>query len=156
MPAGVVIAEHPLDDPVSLALVAELDAELMSHPGENFLELDPDEVVAGQGAFLVAWLDGEPVGCGAFRRLDDGRSAEVKRMYVRPAARGRKISAAMLSEIERLTRSIGIERLALETGEHLVQAVGLYTAFGYVRCACWGEYAESPDSICFSKELVAG
>jgi hypothetical protein len=69
------------------ALNAELSA-LYPEPGATRFRLDPDEVAPGRGAFLVAYADGAPVGCGAVRLLDD-RHAELKRMYVGMRSRHR-------------------------------------------------------------------
>jgi len=154
MTAGLVIADHPLSDPISRQLIAELDAHLASFPGNHFLVLDEADVAPSTGAFLLARLDGEPVGCGAIRLFDDGRSAEVKRMWVRPAARGASIGTAVLAELERRAIALGATRLALETADHLEAAVAIYVRAGFTRCPCWGEYACSDSSICFEK-LIA-
>src|ERR1035438_1452979 len=79
------------------ALIAHLDAELAQrYPGldrDTFM-LMPEQVRAGHGVFLIAEAGGEPLGCGALRRLD-GATGEIKRMYVMPSARcarvGRRI-----------------------------------------------------------------
>lgn len=149
----VVVTDHPVTDSVSVELINELDAELVAAgPGTNFLTLLPHEVAPGVGAFVVAWLDGVPVGCGAVRRLDAER-AEIKRMYVRAGGRGTKVGAALLHELERRAVDIGAESLVLETGPAQVAALALYRRVGFVACACWGEYAQSPTSHCFEKRL---
>lgn len=154
MTAGLVIADHPLSDPISRQLIAELDTHLTSFPGNNFLVLDEADVAPDSGAFLVARLDGEPVGCGAIRLFDGGRSAEVKRMWVRPEVRGASIGTAVLAELERRAIALGATRLALETADHLVAAIAIYERAGFTRCPCWGEYACSDSSICFEKLLA--
>lgn len=149
----LVVAEHPLDHPLALELIGELNAELeASTPGPHFFSLDPDDVAPGAGAFVVAWLDGAPVGCGAVRLIGDG-TAEVKRMYVRPAGRGARIGAAVLYELERRARALGADRMALETGPGLDAALGLYATFGFESCPPFGPYACSPASICIAKPL---
>ena len=80
--------------------------------------------------------------------------AEVKRMWVRPAARGASIGTAVLAELERRAIALGATRLALETADHLEAAVAIYERAGFTRCPCWGEYACSDSSICFEK-LIA-
>ncbi|MBI5087543.1 MAG: GNAT family N-acetyltransferase, partial [Actinobacteria bacterium] len=94
----LVIALHPLSAPESQSLIAELDAQLIEveSPGEHhFFELSDEQVAPGSGEFVIAWLDGAPVGCGAYRSIGNG-TAEIKRMFVRPAARGHKVGAAVL------------------------------------------------------------
>ena len=152
----LVLAEHPLDATESLQLIAELNSELLatSAPEErHFSALDAGQVVAGAGQFVVAWLDGRPVACGAFRLIGDG-TAEVKRMFVRPTARGHKIGAAVLHELETLGIAAGATRLALETGARLAPALTLYDKAGFTPCECWGDYAEAADSVCFEKRIA--
>jgi GNAT superfamily N-acetyltransferase len=107
----------------------------------------------------VAWLDGAPAGCGAVRMLPadgilGGGVAELKRMYVVPAERGRGLSRAILSELETRAPGLGATRVVLETGDKAHAALGLYESAGYARIPCFGAYAASPTSICFEKRLA--
>src|SRR5712671_6552779 len=89
--AEVKIRREELSAPVVQRLIAALNAELEARypeEGANFFRLDPEEVGEGRGVFLVAYLAGTPVGCGAVRQIEPG-VAEIKRMYVDPAVRGR-------------------------------------------------------------------
>jgi GNAT superfamily N-acetyltransferase len=154
----LVVDDLPLLDVVSQQLITELNAELSTHPGDHFFSLDVAEVAPDRGCFLVAWLDGVPVGCGAIRMLDDEpgeptRRAEVKRMFVRPTGRGHKIGAAVLHQLQRRARTLGAETLVLETADYLPAATSLYRKVGFERCAPWGEYVHSNASACFSKPL---
>ena len=79
----------PLDSPAALALTAALDAESQSrYPFDlsKHFKVDPAEFEPGRGIFVLAYQQDEAVGCGAIRMLGD--DAEIKRMYVVPAARG--------------------------------------------------------------------
>jgi hypothetical protein len=70
-------------------LIAALNAELTTtfpEQGATHFSLSDAQVAAGDGAFLVAYLDDVAVGCGAVRRLDE-TTAEIKRMYVDPSVR---------------------------------------------------------------------
>jgi putative acetyltransferase len=97
-------------------------------------------------------VDGEPVGCGALRRLDP-TTGEIKRMYVAPSARGGGVGARILAELERHAVALGMHRLLLETGERQVEAVHLYQRAGFTRVPCFGEYADAPLSLCMGKDL---
>ena len=68
----ITIAPAELTAEVSRGLIASLNAELSGlypEPGANHFQLDPDEVARGRGTFLVVYLGGTPVGCGALRLL---------------------------------------------------------------------------------------
>ena len=101
--------------------------------------------------------DGTPLGCGALRELGDG-VAEVKRMYVVPAARGRGVSKAVLAALEDVARTRGWVTLRLETGPLQPEAIGLYSGAGYRPIEAFGDYVGDPDavdSVFFAKELAA-
>ena len=149
------IDDEPLDSPDARRLIDSLDAHLTTFPGRHFLELDVEEVAATAGCFLVARLDGIAVGCGAIRLFDDGAAAEVKRMWADPAVRGRGVGFAILGALEQRARLLGATRLALETAAYLGPAVRMYERAGFRQCACWGAYADSPDSLCMTKDLAA-
>ena len=112
--------EDPFGD-AAVALTAELAAEVERRYAGDGEGSDPSEPVdpaafgPPTGAFVVARLDGDPVGCGALRRRD-AALAEVKRMYVRPHARRLGVSRLVLAELERLAADLGYRRLRLETG----------------------------------------
>jgi putative acetyltransferase len=153
--SGVEIRPEPLDSPVALELIAALNEELSRDypPAQRFHSLAADEVAEGSGAFLVAWLDSAPAGCGAVRLISPG-VAELKRMYVVPAVRGRGVSRAILSELETRAGALGATRVVLETGDKADAALSLYESTGYLRIPCFGAYAASPTSICFEKRIA--
>jgi putative acetyltransferase len=92
--------------------------------------------------FFVARLDGIAAGCGGVALFDD--YAEVKRMYTRPAARGRGLAKAMLRRIEDEVRASGKTVLRLETGDYQREALGLYRRAGFMSCGPFGHYAHMP------------
>ena len=68
-------------------LVAELTARYADRDDDEAASFNPADATVPRSAFLVATLAGEPVGCGAVRPKS-GDVVEIKRMYVRKAARG--------------------------------------------------------------------
>ena len=137
------------------ALIAALNAELAARypePGANHFSLAADEVAPGRGAFLVAREGGAPVACGAMR-LIDATTVELKRMYVAPAARGRRLGAAILAALEAEARALGATRAVLETGVRQGEALALYRRAGYEEIPAFGEYVGSPLSVCMGKRL---
>lgn len=95
---------------------------------------------------LAREADGTALGCGALRELGDG-VAEVKRMYVVPAARGRGVSKAVLAALEDAARARGWTTLRLETGPLQPEAVGLYAGAGYRPIDAFGDYVGDPDAV---------
>ena len=89
--------------------------------------------------------DGTALGCGALRVLGDG-VAEVKRMYVAPAARGRGVAKAVLAGLEEAARERGWTTLRLETGPRQPEAIGLYSRAGYRPIEAFGAYVDAPDA----------
>jgi GNAT superfamily N-acetyltransferase len=151
----LTIAAEEFESPDARRLVGALDAGLAElYPpeqrfGPNFRAA---QIADGRGLFLVARLEGRAVGCGAIRLLD-GTTAEVKRMYVEPEVRGRRVGQNVLDALEAHASQMGVRRLVLETGVHQHAAIALYTRAGYRQCDCWGEYLTSPTSVCYSKDI---
>jgi GNAT superfamily N-acetyltransferase len=131
-----------------------LDARY-TEEGANHFDLNGAEVAEGHGAFLVAYVDNEPVGCGAVRRIAP-TVCEIKRMYVVPSARGRGAGRRILDELELIARQLGASRLVLETGVRQPEALALYTHAGFTTIPLFGSYADTPHpelSVCMAKHL---
>lgn len=151
----LTVTPAPLSSRDARRLIERLDAELAERypdPADNHLALDQAEVAEAHGVFLIARLTGEPVGCGALRRIGPG-IGEIKRMYVAPASRGYGVGRRLLSELERYGRRLGLNRLVLETGERQPEAIGLYERAGFARIDRFGPYLHSPASVCLGKDL---
>jgi putative acetyltransferase len=154
-PTKITIATEPFDSADAQRLIAALDEHLSSRypPEQRFgPNLKPEQIAAGLGTFVVARLDGRPVGCGALRKLDK-TTAEVKRMYVEPDVRGRGVANDILDHLEDVAHGLGVHRLVLETGIYQAEAIALYRRAGFGPIRCWGEYAEVLTSVCFEKNL---
>lgn len=136
-------------------LISQLNLDLYSRypePGALVFSLEAADIVPGVGTLLLAELDGEPVGCGAFRVIDDvPGSAEIRRMYVTLAGRGKKIGSALLAELERAGAAVGVRRFALETGPRQPEAQGMFESAGYVVCEPWGPFVGKDLSVCMEK-----
>jgi SAM-dependent methyltransferase/GNAT superfamily N-acetyltransferase len=152
----VVIARAEILSREARSLIEALNAELSSRypeDGATHFRLDPNEVAPGQGAFLVARRAGRPVGCGAVRRVE-AEIGEVKRMYVSPEARSGGVGRAVLAALENEARALGLVRLVLETGVRQPEAITLYERAGFARIPAFGEYVNSPLSVCMAKDLA--
>jgi putative acetyltransferase len=152
-----VIEPAPAPTPEVEQLVAELNAVLGAlYPAHQRHGLALENLFVPGIRFFVVRLDGAAMGCGGVA-LCDGY-AEVKRMYVRPAARGRGLAKAVLHRLEAEARAAGKSVLRLETGVHQHEAVALYRASGFRPCGAFGPYAEMPaanieTSLFFEKRL---
>jgi GNAT superfamily N-acetyltransferase len=78
---------------------------------------------------------------------------EVKRMFVRPAARRRGVAEAVLATLESTARERGMHTLRLETGIHQPEGNAFYEKQGYRLIPCFGEYLRDPMSVCYEKAL---
>lgn len=121
------------------------------YPAESNHFLDVEALAAPGVRFIVARHGGRVVGCGALR-IDAGYG-ELKRMYVVPEARGRRLGQRILDRIEAEARREGLSCLRLETGIHQPEALALYRAAGYVEREAFGAYAPDPLSVFMEKIL---
>jgi putative acetyltransferase len=141
-------------------LIAELEDVLSAeYPPENRHGLPLEAIFQPNVRFFVATLDGNPVGCGGVALFDG--FAEVKRMYVRPAARGQGVARAILASIEAETRDASLRILRLETGDKQTEALRLYRRYGFIDCPPFGDYAVLPPhaiaaSIFLEKTVARG
>jgi putative acetyltransferase len=143
------------DDPIgetARKLIHDLCTEMSRRYGTPPSPFSPAEAAAPRAAFLVARLDGQPVGCGAIRRIDDA-TAEVKRMYVAPAGRRKGIARSILAGLERRAIDFGYQAIRLETGVLQPEAQRLYESCGYRRVAAFSHYVDNPTSVCYEKIL---
>jgi GNAT superfamily N-acetyltransferase len=152
-PDELVIVADRLDGPVSAILVGRLEAEHASGY-HTITALEPDDFVPPQGAFLLAYLKGQPAGCGGLRTLRPG-IGELKRMYVAPWARGQGIGRALLDALEKTARENARSVLRLTSGIRQLAALKLYERAGYRRIPCYGESSKDPLCVCFEKSVSA-
>jgi GNAT superfamily N-acetyltransferase len=141
----VQIDERKWDDPDVQWLTAEQQDEVRArYDGKGEPGTPPS--AADISVVLVARdEEGTALGCGALRDLGDG-VAEVKRMYVVPAARGRGVSKVVLAGLEDVARERGWATLRLETGTKQPEAIGLYSRAGYRPIEAFGAYVDAPDA----------
>lgn len=150
------IAVHREDPHSELAakfLASILEELARRYPDREDNEADsfsPDDVTVPRSAFVIATLDGKPVGCGALRPWDED-TVEIKRMFVEERSRGSGVAAAILRELERLAQEFGYKRMILETGVRQPEAIALYTRHGFIKTEPFGEYVGNALSVCFAK-----
>jgi len=112
-------------------LVADTLGEFQLQPDPEF-DSDLDDPATAYAALWVA-VDGDDViGSVALRDLGDG-AIELKRMYLRPSARGRGLGKELLALALQWSREHGFNRVRLDTSERMVAAQRLYEAHGFAR-----------------------
>jgi GNAT superfamily N-acetyltransferase len=146
----MIIEPRPATDDDLVALVGEQAKDLMRRYGGA--DGGPDPVDPG-AHFMVAVVGHEAVGCGAIQPVDSD-TVELKRLYVRPAHRGRGVARRLLSALEALAVSGGYARIRLETGIRQPEAIGLYESSGYDPIGVYEPYEGNPFSRCFEKTML--
>ena len=146
--------------PDAQLLVEAVQEEYVArYGGRDESPIDPADFEDPLGQFFVGYLDGEPVATAAWRRssvkaLGAEVTAEIKRMYVVPAAQRRGLARRMLAHLEATAAEAGIEALVLETGMKQPEAIELYRSSGYEPIPGFGYYCGSDLSRCFARRLA--
>ncbi len=150
----MVTIDHEAWDSADAARLREAQrVELDARYGNDNHEPGEPPSAASVSVFLVARDSaGTAVGCGGLRLLDPG-SAEIKRMYVTPSARGTGVAVAILRALEHQAREAGVRTLLLETGTAQPEAMRFYEREGYHRIENFGPYRGAPLSVCYARDL---
>jgi GNAT superfamily N-acetyltransferase len=153
--AALEIRAEPPEEEPGATLLSEYYAEVASRYPDWRPSLGStasvEEMSPPTGRFLVAYVDGRPVACGTVRRLDEA-TGEIKRMYVRPAARGGGLARRILADLETAAREAGYARVVLDTGDRMPEAQALYRSAGYREIA---DYNGNPwAAVWFEKPLA--
>lgn len=140
------------DAPVADELLGEyFTSRELGMPGYRAFRPDPALFIPPAGVFLVADVDDSAIGCGGIRMLGPDQ-AEVKHLWVRPAARGTGLGRALLVELERHAAEFGATEVVLDTNERLEAAQSLYRSSGYADIP---PYNDNPNAThWFSKRLL--
>lgn len=130
------IAGDPADLSAVRALFEEyaawLEVDLCFQGFSDELASLPGKYAPPDGRLYLATIDAQPAGCIALKRLDE-KTAEVKRLYVRPDFRGRGLGLSLARRVIEDARSIGYRSLVLDTLERMSSARKIYKALGFRR-----------------------
>lgn len=128
-----------------------LDFELNFQNFSNELGNLPVMYGPPDGAIILATKNGHEVGCIAIRKIEPG-TGELKRMYVKPAYRGRGIARRLLELSLAESGQIGYEYLKLDTVSSMTDAIKLYKHYGFVITSPYC-YNPLPDAVYMEKKL---
>jgi putative acetyltransferase len=151
--ASLEIGVESPDQPEVAALLESSDGYMAAlYPAESNHLLDIASLMRADVTFIVARIDGRAMGCGAV--VDSGEGwAEIKRMFVSPAARGRRLGRRLLEKLEAIAAERGASKLRLETGGKQPEALALYASSGFVEIGPFGKYGPDPLSIFMEKPI---
>jgi ribosomal protein S18 acetylase RimI-like enzyme len=121
--------------------IQDFDAELASLPGAY---------APPRGRLLLARVGAEAAGCVALRPLD-AEVGELKRLYVRPSFRGRRLGRALAEAVLEEARRAGYRRVRLDTLPSMTEAVALYRALGFRPRPPYGD--APPEALYFERDL---
>jgi putative acetyltransferase len=150
--ANYHIREASPADPAVRDLIAELDAyNTALYPAESNHFDSPETLAAARVMFLVVESTGRLVGCGAAKHC--GEWAEIKRMFLKPEARGAGLAMQMLERLLEWARQEGLSLARLETGHRSDGALQLYRRAGFQEIPAFPPYAPDPLSIFMERTL---
>ncbi|MBO9202168.1 MULTISPECIES: GNAT family N-acetyltransferase [Niastella] len=133
-------------------LVKLLDADLAIRDGSEHAFYAQYNKIVNIQHVVVCYLDEQPIGCGAFKEYDE-HTVEIKRMYVKPAYRGKGIGLYILRELELWAAELHYPATILETGKKQPEAIRLYEKAGYHLIKNFGQYENVENSVCMSKDI---
>src|SRR5512145_695804 len=149
------VSLEPPNQPDVIALIADLDAyQDTLYPAEARYALDLASLSQPNVLFAVARnTDGRAIGCGAV--VLNSTYGEVKRMFVKPEARGLGTARQIIQHLESIAFAGGCRKLMLETGPYQAEALAFYAKQGYERCGPFGDYPEHPLSVFMCRHLAS-
>ena len=134
------------------ALILELDKDLAIKNGETndfFAQYNKIDLIQN---VVFAYEGDKAVGCGAMKKYENG-VMEIKRMFVPIEKRGKGIAGKILTELQVWAKELGYRKCVLETGDKMIEAIGLYNKSKFKIIPNYGQYANIKSSICFEKEI---
>ena len=134
-------------------LVALLDADLRIRDGDEHSFYAQFNKIENIRNVIVCYIDDNPIGCGAFKEYDE-KKVEIKRMFVQPEYRGKRIGLYILKELELWASELNYPECILETGKKQLEAIRVYQKAGYTITKNYGQYEHIENSVCMTKLIL--
>jgi putative acetyltransferase len=157
MPEGEIAPDDPRAADIRQLLEHHLEHSYAISPPEDVHALDLEGLLHPDVSFFSFRRDGELLGIGALKRLDD-HHVELKSMHVVEVARGGGIGRAIVDHLIGVAHTGGFSRVSLETGSmtEYAPARALYAQTGFTSCGPFGDYRFSPNSTFMTLLLETG
>ena len=150
---NLMLLEVKPDSPDLARLIAKLDNYLSDlYPQDEIFGVELSDPKTEEMTFVLAYLDGVPVGCGGIRRLDE-RTVELKRFFVEPTLRRQGVAGRVFGYLEQVAERLGCSVMRLETGAPQFESVNFYKKLGFYEIERFGEYVDCESSLCMEKVL---
>ena len=136
-----------------LALVQQLDEYYFQVVGEvhrRYAKYNDPHVL---DARMVVYQEGEPAGCGAWKKIDE-QTAEIKRIFVAPDFRRQGVASKLICALEQDAAAHGYTRAILETARTTDDSAALYHKLGFREISYYGSPAGAENCRCFEKMLA--
>ncbi len=133
-------------------LIVSLDADLAGRYGpiqKHFAQFNKVDNIRD---VVVAYAEGDPAGCGAFKPYDT-EIVELKRIFVTAEYRRKGLAGLILRELELMAKAKGFRTAILETGVLQPEAIQLYRKAGFEIIPNYEPYIDSINSVCMQKRL---
>ena len=152
-----IAPESPLIPDLKLLMERHTQAMHAQTPPESIHMMDASKLAAPGIWFFVMREDGQAIGMGAVKRIDDSH-AEIKSMHILTERRGQGLSRQMLDHLVDHALSLGFSRLSLETGSQpgFAPARGLYAKAGFAECGPFEGYGPDVNSVFMTRTIAAG
>lgn len=134
-------------------LVRLLDADLAERDGKDNAFYAQFNGIVHLKHVVIFYEEHVAIACGAFKPFD-ATSVEIKRMFVQPEYRGKRIASKVLTALQAWAKEEGYSACVLETGLRQPEAIALYQKNGYGRIPNYPPYEGVANSVCFKKYLT--
>ncbi|HOY13959.1 MAG TPA: GNAT family N-acetyltransferase [Saprospiraceae bacterium] len=133
-------------------LVGLLDKDLNERYEESMAFFSQFNHLSPSYKAIVAYLQDEPVGCGAIKYYDEEKH-ELKRMFVKQEARNHGLGFKIVAELVQWAKEMGVMTIILETGIKQPEAIHLYRKCGFSIIPNFDQYIGVEESVCMQKQL---